>query len=164
MNIYEIDRQIAELIENGVDPETGELTLDQAALDALQLERDKKIESLACYIKNLSYDVKALKAEETALAERRKTAEKKAERLKKYLSEVLAGEKFSTPRVVIRWSKTKSVQVDEPVFLNCKANEMIPDAITYETKISKTAIKKAIESGQKVIGAEIVENLSMSIR
>lgn len=164
MNIYEIDRQIAELIENGTDPETGELTLDPAALDALQLERDKKIESMACYIKNLSYDVKDLKAEEAALAERRKAAEKKAEQLKKYLSDVLAGEKFSTPRVAIRWSKTKSVQVDEDVFLSSKANELIPDAITYEPKISKTAIKKAIESGTKVIGAEIVENLSMTIK
>ena len=96
MNLYEIDRQIQELIENSVDPETGELTLDPAALDALQMEREAKIENLACYVKNLTADAKAIKAEEQALSERRKAAENKAERLKRYLSDALEGEKFST--------------------------------------------------------------------
>ena len=164
MNLYEIDRQIQELIENSVDPETGELTLDPAALDALQMEREAKIENLACYVKNLTADAKAIKAEEQALSERRKAAENKAERLKRYLSDALAGEKFSTSRVAISWRKTSAVQVDENLFLSSTANELIPGAITYEPKISKTAIKKAIEQGQTVIGAELVSNMSMSIK
>ena len=82
MNLYDIDRQIQELIENCVDPETGELTIDTAALDALQMEREAKIENLACYVKNLTADAKKIKAEEEALAQRRKAAENKAERLK----------------------------------------------------------------------------------
>lgn len=164
MNLYEIDRQIQELIENSVDPETGELTLDPAALDALQMEREVKIENLACYVKNLTADAKAIKAEEQALSERRRAAENKAERLKRYLSDVLDGEKFSTSRVAISWRKTNSVQVDENLFLSSTANELIPGAITYEPKISKTAIKKAIEQGQTVIGAELVSNMSMSIK
>lgn len=164
MNLYEIDRQIQELIENSVDPETGELTLDPAELDALQMEREAKIENLACYVKNLTADAKAIKAEEQALSERRKAAENKAERLKRYLSDALAGEKFSTSRVAISWRKTNAVQLDENLFLSSTANELIPGAITYEPKISKTAIKKAIEQGQTVIGAELVSNMSMSIK
>ena len=164
MNLYDIDRQIQELIENSVDPETGELTLDPEALDALQMEREAKIENLACYVKNLTADAKAIKDEEQALAERRKRAERKAEWAKRYLSDVLAGEKFSTSRVAISWRKTNAVQVDENLFLSSTANELIPGAIIYEPKISKTAIKKAIEQGQTVIGAELVSNMSMSIK
>ena len=164
MNLYEIDRQIQELIENSVDPETGELTLDPDALDALQMEREAKIENLACYVKNLTAGAKAMREEEIALADRRRKAEAKAERLKAYLSDALAGEKFSTSRVAISWRKTNAVRVDENLFLSSTANELIPGAITYEPKISKTAIKKAIEQGQTVIGAELVSNMSMSIK
>lgn len=168
MNLYEIDRQIQELIENSVDPETGELTLDPAALDALQMEREAKIENLACYVKNLTADAKSIKAEEQALSERRKAAENKAERLKRYLSDALAGEKFSTPRVAINWRNTTSVQLDEEVFLASEANKQlckeIINLISYEPKISKTAIKYAIATGHTVDGAELVSNMSMSIK
>ena len=164
MNLYEIDRQIQELIENSVDPETGELYLNDNELNALQMEREAKIENLACYVKNLVADAKAIREEEIALADRRRKAEAKAERLKAYLSDALAGEKFSTSRVAISWRKTNAVQVDENLFLSSTANELIPGAITYEPKISKTAIKKAIEQGQTVIGAELVSNMSMSIK
>ncbi len=163
MNLYEIDRQIQEIIESGVDPETGELTLDPEALDALQMERDAKIENLACYIKNLTADAKAIRVEEQALAERRRSAENKAERLKRYLSDALAGEKFSTSRVAISWRKTSAVQVDEAAFL-ADTNNWNLGLYTMEPKISKTAIKEAISKGRVVSGAELVSGMSMSIK
>lgn len=45
MTLYEIDRSIEALV-NAVDPETGEITVDNDALDALMMERDNKIEKL----------------------------------------------------------------------------------------------------------------------
>lgn len=47
--IYEINEQIMQCI----DFETGEV-IDADKLDALQLEKDKKIENIACWIKNLT--------------------------------------------------------------------------------------------------------------
>ena len=162
--LYEIDAQINDLVENSVDPESGVVTLDPAVLDALMMERDSKIENLALYYKNQNSLAKSCRDEELVYAERRKRAERKAEWAKQYLSNVLAGQKFNTVHVAISWRKTNAVQVDENLFLSSAANELIPGAITYEPKISKTAIKKAIEQGQTVIGAELVSNMSMSIK
>lgn len=77
MTIYEIDARMAGLI----DPETGEL-LDYEAFASLQMEREAKIENMALWYKDLTAEAKAIREEEKALAERRKSAENKAERLK----------------------------------------------------------------------------------
>ena len=81
MTLYEIDRAIMDAITAGLDPETGELT-NYDELEELQLARDEKIENIACYIKNIAADAKAIRDEEQALAKRRKTLENRAEGLK----------------------------------------------------------------------------------
>ena len=93
MNLFEIENEIM----NCWDQETGEI-LDSDRLDQLEMERDTKIENIALYIKNLTADAEALKAEKQSFAERQKAAENKVESLKKYLATYLAGQKFSTPR------------------------------------------------------------------
>jgi hypothetical protein len=62
MNLYQINAEI----ENCIDTETGEI-LDIEALNNLTLEKDTKIENLACWYKNLMADVEALKAEKMLL-------------------------------------------------------------------------------------------------
>ena len=49
MNLYQINEEI----EKCIDTETGEI-LDLEALDKLAMERDTKIENLACWYKNLN--------------------------------------------------------------------------------------------------------------
>lgn len=153
MKLYEID----EAILGCIDTETGEI-LDADKLNALQIEREKKLENVALWIKNLTSDAEALKAEKQAFAERQKAAESKAESLKKWLTEALAGEKFKTTRVAVSFRKTKSVQVADIWQLDesfVKYAEPTPD---------KAAIKKAIEAGQEVTGATLVENVSISVK
>ena len=58
MTIYEIDQAIMEC----VDLETGEI-IDTEQLDKLQMERDAKLENVACWIKDLKAEAEALKAE-----------------------------------------------------------------------------------------------------
>lgn len=58
MNLYQIDREILSC----VDQETGEI-IDFEQLDALQMDRERKIENLACYIKNLKAEEAAFSAE-----------------------------------------------------------------------------------------------------
>ena len=75
-NLYELTAQI-ENFELEVDEETGEITnLDE--LDALQMERDEKIENIALWVKNLTADAAAIKAEAQNLTKRQKAAENKA--------------------------------------------------------------------------------------
>lgn len=153
MRLYDID----EAILSCIDTDTGEI-LDADKLNALQIEREEKIENVALWIKNLKSDAEALKAEKQAFADRQKAAENKAESLKKWLTEALAGEKFKTTKVAVSFRKTKSVQVEDIWKLDdsyVKYAEPTPD---------KAAIKKAIEAGQEVAGATLVENVSCSVK
>lgn len=153
MRLYEID----EAILSCIDTETGEI-LDADKLNALQIEREEKLENVALWIKDLKAEVEALKAEKQAFADRQKAAENKAESLKKWLTEALAGEKFKTTRVAVSFRKTKSVQVEDIWKLDdsfVKYAEPTPD---------KVAIKKAIEAGQEVKGATLVESVSISVK
>lgn len=105
-NLYEINEQIL----NCVDMETGEI-IDADKLQDLQLAFDEKVEGIACWIKNLLSDASAIKAEKDALAEREKACKNKAESLKNYLSSVLSGTKFKSPKVSISYRKSESVEV-----------------------------------------------------
>lgn len=164
MNIYEIDRQIRELIENAeVDETTGELLLDTDALDALQMERDTKVENLACYIKNLKADAEALRNEEKALRTRREVTEHKAERLKAYLSGVLDGEKFSSARAAVTWRTSEATEIDDDVFFQSDANKDL-GLISYTPAYSRLAVKEAIKEGLPVEGAQLVSRRNMTIR
>lgn len=153
MNLYEIDQEIM----NCVDMETGEI-IDPVRLDELQMDRDTKIENIACWIKNLNADAEAFKAEKQSFADRQKTAENKAESLKRYLANYLAGQKFSTPKVAISFRKTSSVNVTD---ISQLPEEFLKFA---DPTPDKTAIKNAIKAGTTVTGAEIVEGQSISIK
>lgn len=153
MNLFEIENEIM----NCWDQETGEI-LDSDRLDQLEMERDTKIENIALYIKNLTADAEALKAEKQSFAERQKAAENKVESLKKYLATYLAGQKFSTQRVAISFRKTSSVNVTD---MTAIPKEYLKFA---DPTVDKNAIKAAIKAGTSVAGAEIVEGKSMSIK
>ena len=142
---------------NCVDMETGEI-IDPARLDELQMDRDTKIENIACWIKNLYADAEAFKTEKQSFADRQKAAENKAESLKKYLTNYLAGQKFSTPKVAISFRKTSSVNVTD---ISQLPEEFLKFA---DPTPDKTAIKNAIKAGTTVTGAEIVEGQSISIK
>ena len=153
MTLYEIDQQLMDCI----DLETGEI-IDAEKLGALQMERDEKIENVALWIKDLKAEIDALKAEKQAFADRQKSAERTLESLNRWLTSALAGEKFKTTKVAVSFRKTKSVQIDNVLdldenFLRYKDPE--PD---------KKAIKEAIEAGQTVKGAQLVENTSISVK
>lgn len=163
MTLYEIDKNIEALV-NTVDPDTGEITVDNDMLDALLMERDAKIENIACYIKNLVAESKAIKEEETALSARRKTTEKKAERLKDYLTYALQGEKFQTAKCAVSFRKSTSVEVDDSFveWAQASGNE---DLLRYKLpEVDKTAVKERLTGGEAFDFARLVQNTSITIK
>ena len=162
MKLYEINSELEKLI----DTETGEIA-DIAFFEQLSMERTAKIEGIALYIKNLDSDAEALKAEETALAERRKVAENTAARLKEFLTSMLTeSEKFETPRVKLSLRKSRSVRVliPENDFIEW-AKAVNPALLSFkEQTISKTAIKEALEAGADITAATIVESNNLQIK
>lgn len=158
MSIYEIDDAITSL----VDMETGEIE-DEKRFDELKMERSKKIESTACFYKNLLAEAKAMKEEEANLARRRKAVENKAERIKNLLTYALKGDKFESPKVRCSYRKAKSVQVDAE-FVEW-AQEHADDLLTIKEPVpNRTAIKAALADGRKVEHAEIVTNESLQVK
>lgn len=158
MSIYEIDDSILSL----VDMETGEIE-DERRFDGLQMERRRKVENIGCYYKNLVAEAKAMKDEETTLAQRRKAVENKAERIKKLLAYALRGEKFESPKVRCSYRKSKSVRVDDPFV--AWAQEHAGDLLTYrEPTPNRTAIREALADGREIEYAEIVTNESLQVK
>ena len=153
MTLYEIDHAIMECVEL----ETGEI-IDIEHLDKLQMERDAKIENVACWIKDLNAEAEAIKAEKQALAERQKVAENKAESLKKYLAYALDGKAFKSTRASVSFRKSHAVEIADIYKLD-------ENYLRYkEPEADKTAIKEALKAGKTVAGATLVENTSVIIK
>lgn len=158
MKLYEID----EAIMSCIDEETGDI-IDSEKLDKLQMERDKKIENVACWIKELKAEAEAIKAEKQILANRQKVAENKAESLKKYLAYALDCKKFSTAKCAVFFRNTESVEIT-PEGLEALMKEH-DELLTYKSpEPNKTAIKQAIKDGLNVAGVQLVQNVSTIIK
>ena len=164
MNIYEINKAIEDILEDGfsVDEETGEILFDESDLNALDAEISEKIENVACYIKNLTADISALKEEEKNLSTRRKQKERKIDSLKDYINHAmeLSGRKsLESPRCKVSFRKSSSVEVPD---INALDEDYITK--TIEIKPNKVAIKEALKEGKTVEGAEIVERQNLQIK
>ena len=158
MTIYDIDQAIMEC----VDLETGEI-IDTEQLDKLQMEREEKLENVACWIKDLKAEAEALKNEKQALAERQRVAENKAESLKKWLAYALQGEKFKTPKCAISFRKSEAVEVTDEGLNNLMKEH--DELLTYKApEPNKTAIKQALKDGLNVAGVQLVQNTSTIIK
>lgn len=162
--LYQISSEYMAVLDGGmvVDEDTGEVLFDDSNLDELQAAFEDKLEACALYLKNLESDAEAIKAEEKALADRRRTIERKAERMRDYVSSCVqdvAGCKFETPRVSLSLRKSKRVEVFDlgavPVDYVVRKETIQPD---------KKAIKDAIGSGESVPGAVVRDFFSLQVK
>lgn len=159
MKLYEIDSKILECI----DMETGEV-IDVDKLNELQIERDAKIENVACWIKDLKAEAEAIKNEKIALAERQKVAENKVESLKKWLAYALDGQKFKTAKCSVSFRNTESVEVTDEGLENLMRGGN-DELLTYKNpEPNKRAIKQALKDGLNVQGVQLVQKTSAIIK
>ena len=162
MTLYEINTQIAGF-EFEIDENTGEI-LNFDALRALNMAKDEKRENIALYIKNLTAEAKAIREEEKTLAERRQAIENKAERLKLFLADDLAGEKFQTPRVACSFRKSESVAImDEAGVISWAKLNAIP-ILREKIDIDKTALREKLKAGVDIVGAALIEKQNLQIK
>lgn len=158
--LYEIEQSMLEC----VDMETGEV-IDSERLDELNMERSKKLESVALWVKNLESDVEAYKAEMESFATRRKAAERKIEGLKMYLANALGGEKFSTAKCAVSFRKSEAVDIPNENDFRSWAISLHPEMLTIqEPKINKTEVKRALKDGMDIPCAVLVERQNISIK
>ena len=154
--LYELVKEIEDF-QFDIDEETGEI-LNFDELDALQLEKDTKVENICLLIKNLRSDAEAYKVEKNSFELKRKQAENKADRLTAYVAYILAGDKFKSSKVNVSYRKSEKVICPDLL-------EVEPDYLRYkEPELDKKKIKDAIKAGVKVKGCYMEESLNIQIK
>ena len=162
MKIYEIDAAIDSLMAD-VDEETGEINFDLEKLEALQIERERAVENLALYYKNVCAEAAAVKAEEEKLKRRREVLTRKAQRLENFIQSVLRGEKFKSARVVINYRPSKKLLLADG--WTEWAAQNAPDFLKYSEPVpDKKLITEAIKNGQEIEGASLVDSNNIQIQ
>lgn len=154
--LYEIVREIEDF-QFDIDDETGEI-LNFDELDALQLEKDTKVENICLLIKNLRSDAEAYKNEKNSFEQKRKAAENKADRLTAYVQYILAGDKFKSSKVNVSYRKSEQIECVDMLMVD-------PDYLRFkEPELDKKKIKDALKQGVEVKGCQLVERLNVQIR
>lgn len=152
-NLYDINSEILSCI----DAETGEI-IDVERLQALQMEREKKVENVALWYKNLLSDAAQYAEEESRFKAKKQRAQAQAERLKEYIFGSLAGEKYKSPRVSISYRTTPRVIVDDVL-------DLPPQFVKFAApEPKKQDIMAAIKNGEEVRGAHVESNTSIIIK
>ena len=151
-NLYDINSEILSC----VDAETGEI-IDVERLQALQMEREQKVENVALWYKNLLSDAAQYAEEESRFKVKKQRAQAQAARLKEYLFGSLAGEKYKSPRVSISYRTTPRVIVDDVL-------DLPPQFVKFAApEPKKQDIMAAIKNGEEVRGAHVESNTSIII-
>ncbi|WP_425372301.1 siphovirus Gp157 family protein [Gemmiger formicilis] len=183
MTLYEISATMQQFLA-AVD--AGEIPEEAFAdtLEGLEGLLADKLDDCACAYKGLIAEAKEIKAEEAALAARRKVKENEAARLASYIDHCLrdsAGEgvkpeKFETARNVLSYRASEAVDVPdvesvvkwihshdgvEVGGVTVKQNELLnfklPD-------LSKTALKAALKAGLVIPGATVKRSFNLQIK
>ena len=160
--LYEIDQDILDC----VDTETGEI-LDTKKLDALQMEREDKLEGVALWIKDLRAEAWAVKEEADKLTARKNALENKIEGLKGWLLFALNGEKLKTPRCNVYYTHNKRLAVeDEAKLIEFLQTLKDPERFLRfkDPELRKDELKTALKDGTIIPGASLEETESVVIK
>ena len=160
--LYDINQDILDC----VDLETGEI-LDTEKLDALQMEREAKLEGVALWVKELKAEAEAVKAEADKLTARKKALDNKIEGLKAWLLFALDGGKIKTARCNVYPTHSQRVAVaDEAKLIEFLMTLEKPEQLLRfrEPELRKDEIKKALKAGYVIPGAELEETESVVIK
>ena len=158
MKLYEIEDSINEILNNAeVNEETGEVLIDYAKLEALEMEKNAKIENVIKYYLDLDGDIDKFSAEIKSLTERKKALSNKKDSLKRFLDTLHQGLPAEYGTHTIKYRLSKSLQGEDITVLP-------DDCIKVEKKPIADAIKTRLVNGEKLVGWEIVENKNIQIK
>ena len=164
MNLFELSKLYEDTLAMAIDQDTGEILDDElvSRLDAIQEHRTEKLLNLSAWICDLDGEAEAIKGQIDRLKKRMQSVQNKADSLTKYLqSHLTEGEKLKDSRTEITWRKSSAVEVNLDIKDFASLN---PDLVKTTIEPKKSEIKKAIQNGREVVGAEIVEKMGMVIK
>lgn len=162
--LYELSAELEQaydLFESTVD-EDGVIPDEvMAAFNKVSGMFDEKVSGIAQMIKRLENKSEFCKKEEERLYKNRKSFDKKIDWLKQYIIDnmrIAGKNKVETLQAKLSLTKSKSVNLLEMDKLDDRFK-----VVETNVKADKKAIKEAIENGEIVEGAELVENTNLRI-
>lgn len=158
------DEYFKVLSEIESDEETGEILNEDKLHELLDLKQNinEKLENISLYIKNLDAENEAIDNEINNLSKRKKQKQNKSDWFKRYLIEQMQrlGQKdFETAKTRLRVSTRPKTLIDDESLI---PKEYFNEKTTYTVSLSR--IKEAIENGETVAGARLIDNPSINIK
>jgi len=168
MKLYEISNEIKRLIDDSVDPETGEL-LPEASdqLDKLHTNKLEKLSDVVLFIKNEDSFADAIDAEIKKLQSKKKTVQSRVNYLKEYIKRnIVEGEKIEQPNFILSWGKSESIETD-PIMdleeMHKKNPVLVKKNISYS--VDKIEAKKLYkETGILPEGFKLITKQNLQIK
>lgn len=165
--LFDIDKDIEHLIEKCIDPETGEFLMVQyeAEMELLQEERDRKLENVMLYVKELGNFIADCDTEVARIDKEKKNAQKHRDSLLGWLAFQLDGKKFQTPRVKASFRKSETVELDDDFCQYAYDIGMYEFLIRKETVTAdKKKIKDFLKNGGQLEHCKLVEKNNLTVR
>ena len=167
MSLYEVTLNYARLIEA---IEMGEIPEEAIAdtLEALNGEWEERADAVLSAIKNYRAECEAIRAEEKALADRRKRKERTIERLEAYLTDSIkqvGRTGYESARHCVRFTTSAAVVVTDMAALIRYAEEHEVGAVRVKSEVvaDKDVIKQLLKAGD-VPGAELEIRTNIQIK
>ena len=155
-SIYSIDNAFKSVVDMHAN---GDLTDEQLKEALVELEESKveKCGNAICYLNMLKHGIEDMKTEEKRINTMRKALENRAKNLENAFAYVLKN--MGDSEVITKYGVMKVRKNPPSVIIDDIAK--IPTQYQHqkiEVTIDKTAIKKAINAGEKVDGAHIEQS------
>jgi hypothetical protein len=155
MQLYKLTEEYAQAMaamsDDGIDDQTIADTLE-----GLQGVIEDKAKAVAAYLQNIKAESVAMKEAEGRIAARRKAIDNKVARMQDYLRDEMTKAnlpKLTTPEFCVTVGKPgKSVDIIDVELID---EEYLTTKITIMA--DKKSIKKALDAGQEVKGAQFIE-------
>lgn len=166
--LYELAAEYQKLLDialesDEIDDETFEY------IQKLDGAIEKKIENIACVIKELENNTGVVNNEIDRLSERAARYYKNLKALKSYVvntMEQVGKKKIETPTMTLGVRKSESTEIDNEFIEEAKEKNLykLMRIVPERVEADKTAIKEYIKQGNKLEHAKIVEKKNLSIR
>ena len=162
LKLYQIPAFMRQALDNlEIDKETGEI-LNADGLHSIELSAKDKIANTGRYLRECTVLLDAMKQAKQNIDARMKTLQKRID----FLSglsldgmEALGLKKIEEPDIRISIRKSINTMIEDEKAIPSKFV-----TIVQTEKINKTEIKKAIQVGEDVPGAYLVENINLAIK
>ena len=162
MKLYEIINELEEAMSSfEIDEETGEVLMDFAKIEELNLAKEQKIENIGKFILNVEAEAKALLERKKELDRRIKQLTTKADSTREYLKNCLNGEPYKCVDFEIKFGKSEQVEISEEFFNNSFNDKYFKHK---QPEADKVEVKKALKLGVFIPGASLVQCQNMNIK